>query len=162
VVAASLFLISYMALGALFQLLVRDLATGLGLTGLLVSPAFGYAGVGFPLLAMNAFASAWSAILPLRWYMAVLLGQAAPGLPLLDSARAFARLAAVAAIYSLLACLRLRSLAKSTVALPTAPPLPASEAPRGLGGAFVAEWRRVLALRGAFILLVAAPLVYGI
>ena len=44
-VAASLFLISYLALGALLQLLVRDLATGLGLTGLVVSPAFGYAGV---------------------------------------------------------------------------------------------------------------------
>ena len=34
IVAGSLFLISYLALGALLQLLVRDLATGLGLTGL--------------------------------------------------------------------------------------------------------------------------------
>jgi ABC-2 type transport system permease protein len=32
----------------------------------------------------------------------------------------------------------------------------------GIGGAFVAEWRRVLATRGAFILLVLAPLIYGI
>ncbi|HEV2976879.1 MAG TPA: ABC transporter permease, partial [Casimicrobiaceae bacterium] len=31
-----------------------------------------------------------------------------------------------------------------------------------IGGAFVAEWHRVLALRGAFILLVVAPLVYGV
>jgi ABC-2 type transport system permease protein len=31
---------------------------------------------------MNAFAQAWGAILPVRWYMAVLLGQAARGLPL--------------------------------------------------------------------------------
>jgi ABC-2 type transport system permease protein len=61
---------------------VRVLATGLGLTGLVVSPAFGYAGVGFPTLGMNAFAQAWGAILPVRWYMAVLLGQAARGLPL--------------------------------------------------------------------------------
>src|SRR5262249_6664378 len=60
------------ALAALLQLLVGDLPTGLGLTGLAVSPAFGYAGVGFPTLGMNAFAYAWSAILPLRWYMAVL------------------------------------------------------------------------------------------
>src|SRR5262249_35538367 len=50
VIAASLFLISYLALGALLQLLVCDLATGLGLTGIVVSPAFGYAGVGFPVL----------------------------------------------------------------------------------------------------------------
>src|SRR5262249_20113216 len=92
VVAASLFLISYLALGALLQLLVRDLATGLGLTGIVVSPAFGYAGVGFPVLGMNAFAYAWGSLLPLRWYMAVLLGQAARGLPLADSAPAFAAL----------------------------------------------------------------------
>ncbi len=162
IIAASLFLISYLALGALMQLLVRDLATGLGLTGLVVSPAFGYAGVGFPVLGMNAFSFAWGALLPLRWYMAVLLGQAARGLPLSDSAPAFAALTALAALYSLLALLRLRSLAKSTIPAAPAPQLPKAAASHGVGGAFVAEWRRVLALRGAFILLVIGPLIYGI
>src|SRR6201997_490162 len=74
IAAASLLIIAYLSLGALLQLLVGDLATGLGLAGLIASPAFGYAGVGFPTLGMNAFAQAWSAALPLRWYMAVLLG----------------------------------------------------------------------------------------
>jgi ABC-2 type transport system permease protein len=54
--AGSLLIVGYLALGALMQLLVRDLVTGLGLTGLVVSPAFGYADVGFPVLGMNAFA----------------------------------------------------------------------------------------------------------
>ena len=81
VAAASLFIIAYLALAALLQLLIGDLSSGLGLTGLIVSPAFGYAGVSFPTLGMNAFSSAWSAILPLRWYMAVLFGQGARGLP---------------------------------------------------------------------------------
>jgi ABC-2 type transport system permease protein len=162
VAAASLFLIGYLALGALLQLLVRDLATGLGLTGLVVSPAFGFAGVGFPILAMNTFALAWGAILPLRWYMAVLLGQAARGLPLYDSARPFAALAALAALYSLLAFLRLRVVARNLPRNVPPEPAPAPAAPaRGIGGAFAAEWRRVLAIRGAFILLVMAPLVYG-
>jgi ABC-2 type transport system permease protein len=53
-------------------------------------------------------------------------------------------------------------LAKNPAPAPAAPQPPAAAAPRGLGGAFVAEWRRVLALRGAFILLIVAPLVYGI
>ena len=44
IVAGSLLIVGYLALGALLQLLVRDLATGLGLTGLIVSPAFGFAG----------------------------------------------------------------------------------------------------------------------
>ena len=161
IVAGSLFLISYLALGALLQLLVRDLATGLGLTGLVVSPAFGYAGVGFPVLGMNAFAYAWGAILPLRWYMAVLLGQAARGLPLLASAPAFTALTALTVLYTLLAFLRLRSIANNAPPMRAAPQLPAVTS-NGVGGAFVAEWRRVLAIRGAFILLFIGPVVYGI
>jgi ABC-2 type transport system permease protein len=161
--AAILLIIGYLALGALMPLLVRDLATGLGLTGLVVSPAFGYAGVGFPVLGMNAFALIWGAMLPLRWYMAVLLGQAARGLPLYDSARPFAALATLAVLYTLLAFLRLRAIAASIPpSAPEAEPAAISAAPRGLGGAFVAEWRRLLAIRGAFLLLVLGPLVYGI
>jgi ABC-2 type transport system permease protein len=161
--AATLLIIGYLALGALMPLLVRDLATGLGLTGLVVSPAFGYAGVGFPVLGMNAFALIWGAMLPLRWYMAVLLGQAARGLPLYDSARPFAALATLAVLYTLLAFLRLRAMAAPIP--PTAPeaePAAISAAPHGIGGAFVAEWRRLLAIRGALLLLVLGPLVYGI
>ena len=160
--AGALLLIGYLALGALVQLLVGDLATGLGLTGVIVSPAFGYAGVGFPTFGMNAFAQVWSAILPLRWYMAVLLGQAARGLPLSESARPFAALATLAVLYSLFAFLRLRVVARSVTRVAPAPAPPAgAAAPRGMGGAFAAEWHRVLAIRGAFILLVVTPLVYG-
>ena len=161
--AGSLLIIGYLALGALMQLLVRDLATGLGLTGLVVSPAFGYAGVGFPTLGMNAFSQVWGAILPVRWYMAVLLGQGARGLPLSESARPFAALATLAVLYSLLAFLRLSAVARSVSRSAPAPaPTAVTAAPRGIGGAFTAEWRRVLALRGAFILLVVAPVVYGV
>ncbi|MGY3451530.1 ABC transporter permease [Bradyrhizobium sp. USDA 4353] len=164
-IAASLLLITcYLALGALLQLLARDLATGLGLTGLLVSPAFGYAGVGFPISGMNGFAQGLSAILPLRWYMSILLGQAARGLPISDSALSFAMLAGLTAIYTALAWLRLRGLIRS---------LPADDAggaeqaaigrrARGVGGAFLAEWQRVLGTRSAFTVIVLAPLIYGV
>ena len=162
VAAGSLFILAYLALGALLQLLVRDLVTGLGLTGLMVSPAFGYAGVGYPVLGMNVFAQAWGTLLPLRWYMEVLLGQAARGLPLVDSATPFAVLAVLAAVYSLLAMLRLRSIAGSATPTPAPKTLDLSAPVRGIGGAFAAEWRRVLTIRGAFVLLVLAPLIYGI
>jgi ABC-2 type transport system permease protein len=112
---------------------------------------------------MNAFALSWGAMLPLRWYMAVLLGQAARGLPRYESARPFAVLAALAAIYTLLAFLRLRAIAASTPRTPREAEPAAAPAPtRGVGGAFVGEWRRVLAIRGAFMLLVVGPLVYGL
>jgi ABC-2 type transport system permease protein len=163
VAAGSLMVIGYLALGALLQLLVRDLPTGLGLTGLIVSPAFGFAGVGFPILAMNAFSIAWGAILPVRWYMAVLLGQAARGLPLQESARPFAALAGLAVLFALLALLRLRSIAAGiSREVPQPEPAPPAAAPRSVGEAFAAEWRRVLGMRGAFTLLVMAPLIYGL
>jgi ABC-2 type transport system permease protein len=111
---------------------------------------------------MNAFAQIWGAFLPLRWYMAVLLGQAARGLPVQESARPFAALAALAVLYALLAFLRLRAVSASMTRRAAAPEPAVSVAPRGIGGAFAAEWRRVLAIRGAFSLLVMAPLIYGI
>jgi ABC-2 type transport system permease protein len=164
VAAGSLLIIAYLSLGALLQLLVLDLATGLGLAGLFASPAFGYAGVGFPTVGMNAFAHAWSAILPLRWYMAVLLGQAARGLPVAESAMPFAALAGLAVLFAGLACLRMASLTRRSwfeTRQPAEPPA-TERTPRGIGGAFMAEWRRVLGTRSAFSVLFLAPLVYGI
>jgi ABC-2 type transport system permease protein len=164
VAAGSLLIVAHLSLGALLQLLAGDLASGLGLAGLFVSPAFGYAGVGFPTVGMNAFAQGWSAILPLRWYMAVLLGQAARGLPVSESAVPFAALAGLAALYAGLALLRMASLKRKGRFEITGPPDQAEvgEASRGIGGAFMAEWRRVLRTRSAFSLLFLAPLIYGI
>ena len=164
VAAGSLLIVAYLSLGALLQLLVGDLATGLGLAGLIASPAFGYAGVGFPTVGMNTFAQVWSAILPLRWYMAVLLGQAARGLPVSDSAVPFAALAGLTVLFAGLALLRMASL-KRKGWFETARPAEQPEtggAPLGIGDAFTAEWRRVLGARSAFSLLFLAPLIYGI
>ena len=162
--AALLLIIAHLSLGALLQLLAGDLATGLGLTGLFVSPAFGYAGVGFPIVGMNAFAQVWSTILPLRWYMAVLLGQAARGLPVSDSAVPFAALAGLTVLFAGLALLRMVSLKRKGWFEITTPPAQSEIAPppRGIGGSFVAEWQRVLGTKSAFSLLILAPLIYGI
>jgi ABC-2 type transport system permease protein len=164
VTAGSLLIVAHLSLGALLQLLAGDLASGLGLAGLIVSPAFGYAGVGFPTVGMNAFAQGWSAILPLRWYMAVLLGQAAKGLPVSESAVPFAALAGLAVLYAGLALLRMASLKRKgrfEMAVPPEQP-EIGGASRGIGGAFNAEWRRVLGTKSAFSLLCLAPLVYGV
>src|SRR6187200_1508728 len=163
VISGVLLIVGYLALGALLQLVVCDLAVGLGLTGLMVSPAFGYAGIGFPSFGMNVFAQLWSTILPLRWYMAVLLGQAARGLPVADSARPFAALAGLAVLYTLLALFRLAAVGPRLAHSSPAPePILLPPSPRGLGGAFTAEWRRVLGIPGAFMLLVVGPLIYGV
>jgi ABC-2 type transport system permease protein len=162
--AGSLLIVAYLSLGALLQLLVGELATGLGLAGLIASPAFGYAGVGFPSVGMNAFAQVWGAILPLRWYMAVLLGQAARGLPVAESAVPFAALAGLAVLFAGLALWRMASLTRKGwfEAARPAEPSANERPPRGIGGAFKAEWRRVLGTKSAFSLLFLAPLVYGV
>ena len=95
VAAACLLIAAYQGLAALLVLLVRNLALGLSLTAIMVSPAFGYAGVGFPIAGMQAFARGWGSILPLRWYMQILFDQAARGAPVADSARPFVILAGI-------------------------------------------------------------------
>jgi ABC-2 type transport system permease protein len=54
-VAAAVLIVAYQMVGCLMQLLVRNLALGLSLTAIVVSPAFGYAGVGFPVNGMGWF-----------------------------------------------------------------------------------------------------------
>ena len=159
-VAAGLFIAAYQALATVVQLLVRELALGLSLTAIITSPAFGYAGVGLPVLAMGAFPQAWGALLPLRWYQQILFDQAARGSPVHASSIPFAILAGMALGLFALAwlCLR-RSLPpreeENTASL-------RDQDRSGLGHAFIGEWRRVVADRPVFSLLIIAPVFYGV
>ena len=161
--AGSLFVVGYLALGALLQLLTRDLLTGLSATGVICSPAYGFAGVGFPVLGMNTFSQVYAALLPLRWYESILFGQAARGIPVADSAPAFAALAGLAVLFFVLAVLRLKSIRKDPGRnrAKVAAPVVDAVAP-GIVASVTAEWRRVLANRGAFGLFVLAPVFYGV
>ncbi|MDL2408996.1 ABC transporter permease [Rhizobium calliandrae] len=159
--SALLLVIAYLSLGALLQLLVRNLPLGLSLTGIICSPAFGFAGVGFPVLAMGGFARVWGDMLPLRWYIQILFDQAARGVPASDSVRPFMALAALAALYFALSWLRLNAVARA----PDRHPEPAAAQPvaqPGIVGAFVAEYKRVLGDSAVFGLIVLAPVIYGV
>jgi ABC-2 type transport system permease protein len=163
ITAACLFILAYQGIAALIQLLVGNLALGLSLTALIVSPAFGYAGVGFPVIAMEPFAKYWGGLLPLRWYIEILFDQAARGSPVSSSAVPFAILGIVAVVFFLLSWLQLRRLTLTTSVTPRGAPHPEPmSVSSGLGGAFVSEWQRVLADRSVLSLFVLAPLVYGI
>src|SRR6516165_3128264 len=147
VAAAALFVAAYQSLAALLVLLVRNLALALSLVAIIASPAFGFAGVGMPVLAMNGFAKAWGAALPIRWYQQILFDQAARGSPIHASAPAFAILAGMALGFFALAWWRLSRLLAE---LPSEEdvPLPQDGPGHGVAGAFIGEWRRVLADRG--------------
>jgi ABC-2 type transport system permease protein len=160
-VSASLLIVAYQMIGCLMQLLARNMALGLSLTGIIVSPAFGYAGVGFPVLAMQTFPRAWGALLPLRWYIQILFDQASRGVALRFTAEPFAILCGITVILVLLVWLRFRSLVRRGLAIPEEnEPPPAPVAP-GVGGAYAAEWRRALGDHGVFGLFVLAPVLYA-
>ena len=156
---AVLLIWAYLSIGALVQLLVRNLAFGLSLAGIICSPAFGFVGVGFPLLAMSGFARSWGDLLPVRWYMQILSDQAARGVPAVHSIEPLALLGGLTLVYFGLAILRLRSVALRP--LPPDEAAPEPPARRGIAAAFAAEYGRALRDRGAFGLLVLAPLIYG-
>ncbi len=160
VIAAALFIAAYQSLAALLQLLVRNLPLGLSLTAIITSPAFGFAGIGLPVLAMGAFPQAWGALLPLRWYQQILFDQAARGSPVHASSVPFAILAGMALGLFGLAWLRLRYL--SSPPAEREGPLPTDGPNPGVASAFVGEWRRVLADRGVFSMLIIAPVFYGV
>eukprot|EP01036_Dinobryon_divergens_P004664 gene4664-6177_t len=122
-VSACLLIIAYLSLGAFFQLLTKSLPSGLVLTGIVCSPAFGFAGVGFPLLTMNRFAEVWGSLLPLRWYIQILFDQAARGIPVQDSMHPFLWLAGLTAAYFAVAWLRLRAVADRPIVEAPEPPL---------------------------------------
>jgi ABC-2 type transport system permease protein len=161
-VSASLVIVAYQMIGCLMQLLTRNMALGLSLTGIIVSPAFGYAGVGFPVLAMQTFPRVWGAILPLRWYIQILFDQASRGAAPHFTAEPFAALCGITVALALLVWLRFRSLVRPGLTVPgeTEPPLvPAAP---GVAGAFAAEWRRAMSDSGVFGLFVLAPLLYAV
>ncbi|WP_376984335.1 ABC transporter permease [Bosea sp. R86505] len=159
--AACLLIVGYLSLGALLPLLVKSLPSGLVLTGVLCSPAFGFAGVGYPILAMNDFSVAWGAILPLRWYIEVLFDQAARGVPVGTSAIAFTALATLALFYGGLAWMRLRALARQPFAAAPEPRLSRATARTRLVRGFMGEFLRVMRDRGVFGLIILGPLIYG-
>ena len=161
--AACLLVIAYLSLGGLFQLLTRNLALGMSVTAIICNPAFGFAGVGFPVLAMNGFARFWGSLLPLRWYIEILFDQAVRGLPPSSSIPPFMILGGLAVALFGLGWLRLGAIAAAPSAASRAAASRADTRYRGIGGAMVGrDSERILNDRGVFGLIVLAPIIYGL
>ncbi len=81
-IAGFLFVLSCQLLGALLALLLTPTATAVSIATLLTSPAFGFMGIGFPRLGMNAFSLGFGALLPGTWYLTARIDQTVRGTPL--------------------------------------------------------------------------------
>lgn len=159
--AACLFIIAYLSFGALLVLLTRALPTGLSLIAIFCNPAFGFAGVGFPVVAMGTFPRAWGAMLPLRWYLQILVDQAARGVPTSDSVRPFLILAGLACLFFALAWARLRAIANAPPRREETPALRLRYG-RGVALAMGNEVQRILGDKSVLGLIVFAPILYGL
>jgi ABC-2 type transport system permease protein len=81
-IADVLFILSCQFIGVLLALLLKPMASAVSIGTLLTSPAFGFMGIGFPRLGMNAFAHGFGAILPGTWYLIARIDQTIRGTPL--------------------------------------------------------------------------------
>jgi ABC-2 type transport system permease protein len=94
----ALALLASATLGVVAVLATRSLRMGLSVAGVVASPAFTYAGAGYPLMAMPAAAQLWAALLPLTHLLRLQAEQWGMGAP---AAYATGDLAALAAIATL-------------------------------------------------------------
>lgn len=80
-IADLLFVLACQALGAVLGLVLTPTANAVSIATLLTGPAFGFMGIGFPRLGMNAFAHSWGAALPGTWYLSARIDQTLRGVP---------------------------------------------------------------------------------
>ncbi|MCP4615749.1 MAG: ABC transporter permease [Bradyrhizobium sp.] len=82
VLAGVLFVLSCQFIGGLLALLLRPVAVAVSIATVLMAPAFGFMGIGFPRLGMNAFAYGYGEILPGTWYLMARVDQTIRGTPI--------------------------------------------------------------------------------
>ena len=80
--ASFLFVAACQLAGLLLALLLRPMASAVSIGTFVTSPAFGFMGIGFPRLGMNAFSYGWGALLPGTWYLSARIDQTVRGTPL--------------------------------------------------------------------------------
>jgi ABC-2 type transport system permease protein len=126
VIASVLFILDCQFIGALLALFM-PVARAVSIGTLATSPAFGFMGIGFPRLGMNAFAYNWGALLPGTWYLCARIDQTIRGTPVDLSQKPILVLSAFAIILIGLTAWRLEIMRGRTLSQPSAA-LPAGAA----------------------------------
>lgn len=110
--AGILFILANQFLGALLALVLRPMPTAVSIATLVTAPAFGFMGIGFPRIGMNAFAYHWGEILPGTWYLMARIDQTVRGTPLDLSVRPIAVLLFMAVFFASTTALRLETIGR--------------------------------------------------
>jgi ABC-2 type transport system permease protein len=107
ILAGILFILAGQFIGVLLALLLRPMASAISIGTLLMAPAFGFMGIGFPRIGMNAFAYNWGQLIPGTWYLMARIDQTIRGTPLSLSWTPIAVLLFMVLLFASLTALRL-------------------------------------------------------
>ncbi len=118
ILAGILFILADQFIGVLLALLLRPMASAISIGTLLMAPAFGFMGIGFPRIGMNAFAYNWGQLIPGTWYLMARIDQTIRGTPLYLSWTPIAVLLFMVLLFASLTALRLEVIRARSRPLP--------------------------------------------
>jgi len=98
----------------LLPLVLKPMVQAVSIATLITAPAFGFMGIGFPRIGMNAFAYHWGEILPGTWYLMARIDQTVRGAPPDLSLRPIAVLSFMVLLLASLTALRLEAIRART------------------------------------------------
>ncbi|HLS18710.1 MAG TPA: ABC transporter permease [Paracoccaceae bacterium] len=113
-VGAVLFILASQLIGALCFLLTRSFARAISFVAVILAPALGYMGIGFPREAMPPLAQAWSSLLPGTWYVQLRIDQSLRATPMDLSVWPVLYLLAMVVVLGLIVLLRLDQMRATT------------------------------------------------
>ena len=105
-----LFVLATQLIGSVLALMLLNMETAISMIALLMAPAFGFMGIGFPRLGMNAFANFWGSIIPGTWYTQLRIDQTVRGAPVDVSAYPLAILMLFVLMLTLVGFLRIEQM----------------------------------------------------
>ena len=105
-----LFVLATQLIGSVLALILLNMESAISLIALLMAPAFGFMGIGFPRLGMNGFANFWGSIIPGTWYTQLRIDQTVRGAPVDVSAYPLAVLMLFVLVLTLVGFLRIEQM----------------------------------------------------
>lgn len=106
---ALLFIVAGQLIGIVLALVLPTI-TAVSVSTLITAPAFGFMGVGFPRLGMNAFSYYWGGAMPGTWYLVLRIDQTVRGTPPDLSIKPLLSLLAIVLVMLLVLLFRLETL----------------------------------------------------
>ncbi len=109
-VATTLLILAYQAIAVLIVAMTSNLRMSLSTAAVYAAPAFAFAGITFPIMAMPLVAKLWAGILPISYYLIIFLDQGMRGAPVTVSLPPLAAMFGFVVIPNILAVPRLGKL----------------------------------------------------